>query len=80
MEDKEAEDVAAWGCLLAGHRFFAVLRMTTVGEKRLSYCVCAVFCSLLDWGRLKDMPGAEDFGNGPGLGDATLRGKRWLSV
>ncbi|MDT3778092.1 hypothetical protein PJI16_11045 [Nitrospira sp. MA-1] len=26
------------------------------------------------------MPGAEDFGDGPGLGDATLRGERWLSV
>ena len=50
------------------------------GEKISLFCVWVIFCVLLDWGRLKDMPGAEDFGDGPGLGDATLRGKRWLSV
>ena len=28
-----------------------------------------VFCSMLVGGRVNEMPGAEDFGHGPGLGD-----------
>ncbi len=57
------------------------LRMATLSADTITlFFVHLVLCCLFGGEHLNDMPGAEDFGDGPGLGDATLRGKRRLSV
>lgn len=57
------------------------LGMTTlIGDKIALFFGSVFFCGFLDSERLKDVPGAEDFGDGPGLGDASTRGMWRLAV
>lgn len=51
-----------------------------MNDKVILFIGSVLCCWLLGGASVKDMPGAEDFGDGPGLGDAPLRGERRLSI